>query len=179
MAPKPDSLDADGQRFLDQFASISFTGQKAKETLRNASRAEVLAKLIEERQLGDKKLDVKGGALVVAAASSPPADLAFESRSYVVERIIDGSLDSTDRVAVACKYMADVPDASQIDKAGFDAACGVGECAAFYPTCSLDETIKTIACIRAERRDLSSILWHTLSPLTTEMGAPWRGKGLD
>lgn len=127
MALKVDSSDPDVKRLLDQFATISFTGQKATETVRNAKRAEVLSQLIEKNGLADKKLDVKSGALVVAAASNPPADLSVESRSYVVSRIIDGSLTSTDRVTEACKYMGGISDVDKIDKASFDEACGVGE----------------------------------------------------
>lgn len=127
MPPKADTSDPNVQRLLEQFATISFTGQKANEAVRNIKKAEVLSLLIEKNSLGDKKLDTKGGALIVAASSNPPNDLAFDSRDYVVQRIIDGSLSTTDRVAEACKYMARVQDPSVIDKASFDQACGVGE----------------------------------------------------
>jgi len=127
MPPKVDTSDPEVKRLLEQFASISFTGQKANETLRNAKRAEVLSKLIEKSHLAEKKLDTKGGALIVAAASNAPNDLSFECRSYVIERIVDGSLTTTDRVSEACKYMGNVEDPTKVDKAAFDTSCGVGE----------------------------------------------------
>jgi hypothetical protein len=127
MPPKADASDPKVQRLLEQFATISFTGQKANEAVRNIKKAEVLSQLIEKNNLADRKLDTKGGALIVGASSNPPNDLAFESRDYVVQRILDGSLTTTDRVAEACKYMAGVQDATAVDKASFDQACGVGE----------------------------------------------------
>jgi hypothetical protein len=152
MPPKPDTSDPNVKRLLDQFASISFTGQKANETIRNAKRSEVLSTLIERCQLADREVDSKGSALIVAAASNPPNELSLESRSYVIERIMDGSLTNTDRVSEACKYMATVQDPTKVDKAAFDAACGVGE-SCFWSHFSfrirMMSIIKFKACIRA------------------------------
>lgn len=127
MPPKLDTSDPKVQRLLEQFASISFTGQPANETVQNGKRSEILSQLIERNQLGDKRLDAKGGALIVAAASNPPNSLSFDQRNYVVQRIVDGSLLSVDRVKEGCKYVAGVSDIDKIDKADFDKACGVGE----------------------------------------------------
>lgn len=129
MAPKPDTSDPRVQKLLEQFASISFTGQKANETLRNTKTSDTLAALIEQLDLGDKKLDAKKGQLVVSAASAAPASLDLQRRAYIVRRIIDDSLDSADRVNVAAKFLASVPDAGDIDQKTFDEACGVGESA--------------------------------------------------
>jgi hypothetical protein len=124
MPPKVDTSDPHIKRLSEQFASIGLIDPKAEETLRNAKKSEVLSTLIEKNEIAEKKLDT---TLVVAAASNPPKDLSIEQRSYVVERIADGSLNTTDRVSEACKYVHGVEDPAKIDKAGFDAACGVGE----------------------------------------------------
>jgi hypothetical protein len=130
MPPKPDPSDPNVQKLLSQFASIGFVGQTANNTIRNPKKAEVLSQLIEKNHLGEKNLGSKGGALIVAAASDPPNDLSFENRNYVVERIVDGSLTTTDRVSEACKYMATVQNPAEVNKDSFDAACGVGELSA-------------------------------------------------
>lgn len=127
MAPKADTSDPRVQRLLEQFASISFTGQKAAETLRNAKTSDALSALIQRLDLGSKGLDAKQGTLVTVAASSPPATLDVDRRAYVVQRILDGSLVSNDRVAVACKYMSDIKSVERVDKVSFDETCGVGE----------------------------------------------------
>lgn len=142
MPPKVDTSDPRVQRLLEQFASISFTGQPANETVQNAKRSEVLSQLIEKNHLGDKKLDAKSGALIVAAASNPPASLTFDQRSYVVQRIVDGSLLSADRVKEGCKYMGGVSDVDKIDTADFDKACGVGELIKQATSAFHDENIK-------------------------------------
>lgn len=128
MPPKIDKSDPKIHDLLERFATISLTGQKAEAVLQNVKKAEVLSQMIEKNDLSSKNLDAKGATLVVAASSSPPNDLTLESRDYVVKRIIDGSLTTTDRVTEACKYMVGVEDASKVDKASFDQACGVGEC---------------------------------------------------
>ncbi|PWN90706.1 glutaminyl-tRNA synthetase [Acaromyces ingoldii] len=123
MPPKVDTSDPEVARLLAQFESISFTGQKANETLRNAKTANNLSALIERCGLASKSLDAKQGSLVAAVAASAPNDLSLEKRAYVVERIVDGSLHSADRVTIACKFVA---GHDNIDKTQFDEACGVG-----------------------------------------------------
>lgn len=127
MAPKVDLSDPAVKKLLDQFASISFTGQKANETLRNAKTSDALSSLITALDLGSKNLDSKQGILVTVAASSPPATLDLEKRKYIVERIVDGSLTTNERVSVACKYIANVDNVASVNKAEFDEACGVGK----------------------------------------------------
>lgn len=135
MAPKVDTSDPRIQKLLEQFATISFTGQKANETLRNAKTSETLSTLIEKNQLEGKGLDAKKGQLVVSAATVAPPSLDLEKRSYIVQRILDGSLDSADRINEAGKYLASVSDVNSVDKAAFDQACGVGEyLISFLPT---------------------------------------------
>lgn len=128
MAPKVDTSDPRIQSLLEQFASISFTGQKANETLRNTKTSETLSTLIEKNELSKKGLDAKQGQLIVSAATVAPSSLDLEKRSYIVQRVIDGSLDSADRINEAGKYLSSVSDLKNVNKEAFDQACGVGEC---------------------------------------------------
>lgn len=127
MAPKVDTSDPRIQKLLEQFATISFTGQKANETLRNAKTSDTLSTLIEKNQLSNKGLDAKKGQLIVSAATVAPPTLDLEKRSYIVQRILDGSLDSADRINEAGKFLANVSDINNVEKAALDKACGVGE----------------------------------------------------
>jgi hypothetical protein len=164
MAPKPDLSDPKVKELLERFASISFTGQKANETLRNAKTSDVLSTLIERKQLGGKGLDAKQGQLVVTVASAQPATLSVEAREYILDRVLDGSLDSADRINVAAKYLAGVADVREVDKAAFDKECGVGEYES-QPDCvsaSCKMSFKhQNACIRAVSHVLRALArWH-------------------
>ncbi|MCO5585049.1 hypothetical protein L7F22_038981 [Adiantum nelumboides] len=149
MAPKVDTSDPRIQKLLEQFATISFTGQKANETLRNAKTSDTLSTLIEKNQLSSKGLDAKKGQLIVSAATVAPPSLDLEKRSYIVQRILDGSLDSADRINEAGKFLASVADVNSVDKPAFDKACGVGEYPMKSKTNTKDEIYQTNACIRA------------------------------
>lgn len=150
MPPKVDTSDPEVARLLTQFESISFTGQKANETLRNAKTANNLSALIERCDLASKQLDAKQGSLVASVAASAPNDLSLEKRAYVVERVVDGSLPSNDRVTIACKFVA---GQDKINKEQFDEACGVGESSWAFTIvgeniCMMSKFLK-LACIRA------------------------------
>ena len=149
MAPKVDTSDPRIQKLLEQCATISFTGQKANETLRNAKTSDTLSTLIEKNQLSSKGLDAKKGQLIVSAATVAPPSLDLEKRSYIVQRILDGSLDSADRINEAGKFLASVADVNSVDKPAFDKACGVGEYPMKSKTNTKDEIYQTNACIRA------------------------------
>ncbi|UZJ54985.1 hypothetical protein CBS101457_004305 [Exobasidium rhododendri] len=161
MPPKLDTSDPEVKRLLEQFASIGFAGQKAEETVRNAKKSEVLSRLIERNQLAEKKLDA---ALIVAAASNPPKDLSLEQRSYVVERIADGSLNNTDRVSEACKYVGSIEDPGKVDKSAFDAACGVG-----VSVSALDVQRAVSSYMKINSASIDEQRWSALSSIMVAM----------
>ncbi|WFD07275.1 glutamine--tRNA ligase [Malassezia vespertilionis] len=123
MAPKLNVQDPEIARLLELFATISLTGQRAQDTVKNEKYARALEQTITSLHLDQANLDPKHSSFVVVAASSG-ADLPGEKRDYIVRRILSNDLKSTDQINTACKYIAseDMP----LDAHAFDAACGVG-----------------------------------------------------
>ncbi|KAE8219666.1 hypothetical protein CF319_g6681 [Tilletia indica] len=133
MAPaKVDTSDPAVASLLDLFASsLSLTGPKAIDIVRQPKQATALEEAIKTHNLNtlSTPLDAKTGALVVSAVtSSGGSGLNEEKRKYVVQRVLDGSLRTTDQVTAALKYLDNKSESvpSSADQAGFDAACGVG-----------------------------------------------------
>lgn len=122
MAPKLDTSDPQVARLLELFATISLTGQRAADTIKNPKYARALEHTITALHLDTASLDAKTGSAVVVAASSG-AELPDAKLDYIVKRIVNHDLKSTDQINTACKYAAGV---DVIDDAAFDAACGVG-----------------------------------------------------
>lgn len=121
MAPKLDTSDPQVQRLVALFATISLTGQRAADTIKNPKYASALEHAITAHRLDEKGLDAKTSTLVVMAASNG-AELPHEKLDYVVQRILAKDLLSTDQVSTACKFLAD----HAVDDAQFDEHCGVG-----------------------------------------------------
>lgn len=122
MAPKLDTSDPNVARLVDLFATISLTGQRAADTIKNPKYARALEHVIKSRKLDELHLDPKDGSAVVVAASSG-ADLPDAKLEYVVDRVLKHDLKSSDQIQTACKYVA---SNDSMDDAAFDAACGVG-----------------------------------------------------
>ncbi|WFD32096.1 glutamine--tRNA ligase [Malassezia sp. CBS 17886] len=121
MAPKLDPADPAVARLLALFESISLTGQRAQDTVKNPKYARSLERVITSLGLGDKGLDAKTSSMVVVAASHG-ADLPADKLDYVAARIVGGDLRTADQIHAACAFVA----ASDVDKDAFDRACGVG-----------------------------------------------------
>lgn len=115
------TADADSA-LLALFATISLTGQKAKDTLKNSKYARALEQVITALHLDKAALEAKTGALVVVAASSG-AELSDAQRTYLVERVVRGDLATSDQVQTGAQYLA---THDHVDDAAFDSACGVG-----------------------------------------------------
>lgn len=124
MPPKVDANDPENARLLKLFESLNLTGNRALETLTNPKHTSALESVIADNNLTAQTIDPKASALIITASTGKEAsDKA--SRDYVVSRIVDGSLTSTDQVNTAYKYLASVhgtPDTQQ-----FNAECGVGK----------------------------------------------------
>ncbi len=134
MAAKGTTLSKEEEGQLSElFAqSLNLTGAKAKDVLKKPAQAQLLAQLIRDNRIDTPeasaaalgKLDAKAATLIVAAVTSP-GKLQDDKRGYIVSRVLDGSLKSTDQVNAACKYLEtkELP----VDQADFDKECGVGE----------------------------------------------------
>lgn len=122
MPPKVDSSDPEVARMLELFATISLTGQRATDTVKNARYAHAVEHVISALDLGAQNLDAKTSSLVVVAASTG-ADLPRDRLEYIVRRVVKHDLKSADQINAATAYAASAP---QINDAEFDAASGVG-----------------------------------------------------
>ena len=163
MAPKLDTSDPQVARLVDLFATISLTGQRAADTIKNPKYAHALEQTITSLHLDQKQLDAKTGGSVVVAASSG-CDLPEAKLNYVVERVLRQDLKSTDQIQTACKYVTDV---DSIDDAAFDAACGVG--VVVTPELCKD---KVLAYLDAHNDEISSTGgWPKMSAIMTAVRA--------
>jgi glutaminyl-tRNA synthetase len=124
MPPKVDVNDPENARLLKLFESLNLSGNRAIETLTNPKHTAALESVITDNQLASKSIDPKASALIVSASTGKDASNKC-SRDYVVSRILDGSLASSDQLNAAYKFLANTT--GQPDKAAFDAECGVGK----------------------------------------------------
>lgn len=125
MPPKVDVNDPENARLLKLFESLNLSGNRAIETLTNPKHVAALESVISDHNLTHKSIDPKASALIISASTAKEASNK-PSRDYVVSRIVDGSLTSSDQVNAAYKYLATLN--GEPDKASFDKECGVGKC---------------------------------------------------
>lgn len=124
MAPKVDVNDPENARLLKLFESLNLSGNRAVETLTNSKHTAALESVIADNQLTSKAIDPKASALIISASTAKEASNK-SSRDYIVARILDGSLTSSDQVNAAYKFLANTN--GEPDKASFDKECGVGK----------------------------------------------------
>lgn len=103
MAPKIDLQDPQVIQLLELFSSISLTGQKAQDALKNSTQSSCLQSILKDEELNleskGKQLDSKVNNLIVVASTTlTDPELQIGSRKYVVKRVIDESLKSSDQV---------------------------------------------------------------------------------
>lgn len=104
MAPKSkiDLNDPEIKSLLDLFSKIELTGQKADDALKNPKQCQSLKEILTDPQLNlkeDGKRDSKVNTLIaVAATTLTNPEIGLDYRKYVVQRILDGSLISSDQV---------------------------------------------------------------------------------
>lgn len=163
MPPKVDVNDPENARLLKLFESLNLAGNRAVETLTNSKHTAALESVISDNELTSKTIDPKASALIISASTAKEASNKTH-RDYVVSRILDGSLASSEQVNAAYKFLANVD--GEPDKASFDKECGVGkysfwQIAGAATATSNDEIKKPNACIRAVRRLVSP--WHAVS----------------
>ncbi|EST08533.1 Glutamyl/glutaminyl-tRNA synthetase, class Ib, anti-codon binding domain protein [Kalmanozyma brasiliensis GHG001] len=123
MPPKVDVNHPENARLLKLFESLNLSGNRAVETLTNPKHVAALESVIADNNLTSKSLDPKASALIISASTAKEASNK-PKRDYVVSRIVDGSLASSDQVNAAYKFLATTD--GEPDKASFDKECGVG-----------------------------------------------------
>lgn len=98
MPPKPTLTTEEIDALTAKFETIGLNKAKAKDAAKSSKIAEPLKHLVETFGLAERSVNDKQASLLVYLAppsSKLPGD---QERGYVVDRIIDGKLKSTDQV---------------------------------------------------------------------------------
>ncbi|KAI5893865.1 glutaminyl-tRNA synthetase [Schizophyllum commune H4-8] len=110
------------------FEAIGLPHAKAVEAAKSAKQAAALKDIIEKYQLDKRepKLEEKQAGLISALAGqvAKAPDTTEEARDFVVDKILEGKLKTTDQAVAAVKYVETRPP--PIDVQDFDKECGVG-----------------------------------------------------
>ncbi|XP_034935789.1 probable glutamine--tRNA ligase [Chelonus insularis] len=106
------------------FQSIGLSEQKAKETLKNTQVSKNLKIAILEAKKHNDNIDSETGVLLYHLASKIKAQI-IDKLSFVAEKIVLKSLDTTQRVDAALSYLLSNVN-KDINIKEFEEACGVG-----------------------------------------------------
>ncbi|KAL1675433.1 tRNA synthetases class I, catalytic domain-containing protein [Schizophyllum commune] len=110
------------------FEAIGLPHAKAVEAAKSAKQAAALKDIIEKYQLDKRepKLEEKQAGLISALAGqvAKAPNTTEEARDFVVDKILEGKLKTTDQAVAAAKYVETHPP--PIDVQDFDKECGVG-----------------------------------------------------
>ncbi|KAL1739011.1 tRNA synthetases class I, catalytic domain-containing protein, partial [Schizophyllum fasciatum] len=110
------------------FEAIGLPHAKAVEAAKSAKAAAALKDIIDKHQLDKRepRLEDKQAGLIAALAGqvAKAPNTTEEGRDFVVDRILEGKLKSTDQTVAAAKYVETHPP--PIDGQEFDKECGVG-----------------------------------------------------
>lgn len=98
MAPKPTLTSEEVDALAKQFETIGLNQVKAKDTAKSPKIAEPLKFLVETFKLPERSVKDKQASLLVHLAPQSSKLASDEERGYIVDRIIDGKLKSTDQV---------------------------------------------------------------------------------
>ncbi|KAI7895721.1 tRNA synthetases class I, catalytic domain-containing protein [Mucor mucedo] len=102
------------------FVKIGLSEQKAKDTAKNKKLAPTLETVIDEAKVRDSGCDKDIGILLYSLATTVTKG-ATEHIPFIVSKIMNGDLKTTDQVSAAIKFSEEDFDAEK-----FDAATGVG-----------------------------------------------------
>ncbi|CAO3655315.1 unnamed protein product [Mucor hiemalis] len=102
------------------FVKIGLSEQKAKDTAKNKKLAPTLEKVIDNANVRESGCDKDVGILLYSLATTVTKG-ATEHIPFIVGKIMNGDLKTTDQVSAAIKYCEEDFKAD-----GFDAATGVG-----------------------------------------------------
>jgi glutaminyl-tRNA synthetase len=98
MPPKPTLTTEEIDVLAEKFETIGLNQAKAKDAAKSPKIAEPLKHLVETFKLAERSVSDKQASLLVHFA--PPSSKLSndQERKYIVDRIIDGKLKSTDQV---------------------------------------------------------------------------------
>ncbi|KAI9314291.1 tRNA synthetases class I, catalytic domain-containing protein [Dichotomocladium elegans] len=105
------------------FVKIGLSEQKAKDTAKNKKLAPLLEAVIDDAKVRDTGCDKERGNLLYHLASTITKD-ALPHRAYIVSKIMNGDLKTSDQVTAAIKFTED--SETPINQDAFNEATGVG-----------------------------------------------------
>ena len=98
MAPKTTPTTEEIDELTAKFETIGLNQAKAKDAAKSAKIAEPLKRLVETFKLSERSVNDKQASLLVHFAP-PSSKLAGDrERGYIIDKIVDGKLKSTDQV---------------------------------------------------------------------------------
>jgi glutaminyl-tRNA synthetase len=98
MAPKPTLTTEEIDELATNFETIGLNQAKAKDAAKSPKIAEPLKRLIETFKLSERSVNDKQASLLVHFAPPSSRLAGDKERGYIVDKIIDGKLKSTDQV---------------------------------------------------------------------------------
>ena len=98
MTPKPTPTTEEIDRLAAKFATIGLNQAKAKDAAKSPKIAEPLKDLVETFKLSERSVGDKQASLLVHFAPPSSKLAGDQERGYIVDKIIDGKLKSTDQV---------------------------------------------------------------------------------
>lgn len=98
MAPKPTPTTEEIETLATKFESIGLNQAKAKDAAKSSKIAEPLKHLVETFKLSERSVGDKQASLLVHFAAPSSKLAGDQERGYIVDKIIDGKLKSTDQV---------------------------------------------------------------------------------
>ncbi|CAO3639672.1 unnamed protein product [Cunninghamella blakesleeana] len=110
------------EELIPIFISIGLSEQKAKESAKNKKLAPTLETVINEAKVRETGCEKDLGNLLYNLASTLTKD-AQPHLSFLVNKVINGDLKTTDQIAAGIKFVEDI---ESIDEMAFNEASGVG-----------------------------------------------------
>lgn len=98
MPPRPTPTAEEIDALAAKFETIGLNQAKAKDAAKSPKIAEPLKHLVETFKLSERSVNDKQASLFVYFASPGSKLSSDQERGYIVDKIIDGKLKSTDQV---------------------------------------------------------------------------------
>jgi len=98
MPPKPTPTTEEIDTLTAKFKTIGLNQAKAKDAAKSPKIAEPLNHLVETFKLSERSVNDKQASLLVHFAPPSSKLAGDQERGYIVDKIIDGKLKSTDQV---------------------------------------------------------------------------------
>jgi glutaminyl-tRNA synthetase len=98
MTPKPTPTTEEIDALATKFEAVGLNRAKAKDAAKSPKIAEPLKHLVEAFRLSERSVNEKQASLLVHLAPPSSRLAGDEERGYIIDKIIDGKLKSTDQV---------------------------------------------------------------------------------